>query len=142
MILKLEIESEYIQTAFDELLGYSFIFIASETAIKYMENDLVAIEQKITQLKVERKKKEQQEPVNMSQIMSRVKYFLENLDKLLVQQIDPVKKAQFFSVFFSRVPTYEEIKTGTENKALITGIAELFKLGDHNYHTLVGHHDR
>lgn len=66
----------------------------------------------------------------MNQVMSRVKYFLENLDKVLVKQIDPVKKAQFFGVFFERIPTYEEIKTGTENKALITGIAELFKLGD------------
>ena len=45
--------------------------------------------------------------------MSRVKYFLENLDELLVKQIDPVKKAQFFSVFFDRIPTYGELKTGT-----------------------------
>ncbi len=33
--------------------------------------------------------------------------------------------------------TYEKIKTGTEYKALITGIAELFKLGDPSYHILV-----
>ena len=112
-------------------------YLESETAIKYMEEDLLKIEQRIKQMKADRDKKATQNPINMSQIMSRVKYFLENLDKILVKQIDPVKKAQFFGVFFERIPTYEEIKTGTENKALITGIAELFKLGDPSYHILV-----
>lgn len=65
-------------------------------------------------MKTEREKKANQNPVNMGQIMDRVKYFLENLDNILVKQIDPVKKAQFFGVFFDRIPTYEEIKTGTE----------------------------
>ena len=102
-----------------------------------MEEDLLKIEQRIKQVKADRDKKATQSPVNMAQVMSRVKYFLENLDKILVKQIDPVKRAQFFGVFFERIPTYEEIKTGTENKALITGIAELFKLGDPSYHILV-----
>ena len=105
-------------------------YLESETAIKYMENDLVSIEQKIKRLRTERDKKATQEPVNMSQVVGRVKYFLENLDEVLVKQIDPVKKAQFFGVFFSRIPTYEELISRTENKALITGIAELFRLGD------------
>lgn len=103
--------------------------LESETAIKFMEGDLISIEQKIKQLKAERDNKAAQEPVNMSQVMGRVKYFLENLDKVLLKQIDPVKKAQFFGVFFNRIPTYEELKTRTENKALLTGIAELFQLG-------------
>ncbi len=104
-------------------------YLESETAIKYMEEDLLKIEQRIKQMKTDRDKKANQNPINMTQVMGRVKYFLENLDKILVKQIDPVKKAQFFGVFFERIPTYEEIKTGTEKKALITGIAELFQLG-------------
>jgi site-specific DNA recombinase len=119
-----ELEAEAIVTV--KKLKY----LESETAIKYMEGDLTNIEQKIKQLKAERDKKATQEPINMGQVMSRVKYFLENLDKVLVKQIDPVKRAQFFGVFFNRIPTYEELKTRTENKALITGIAELLKLGD------------
>ena len=55
-----------------------------------------------------------------------VKYFLENLDKLLVKQIDPIKKAQLFGVIFNRLPKYEEIKTGNKNMSLITGVNELF----------------
>ena len=64
----------------------------------------------------------------MAQVVGRIKYFLEHLDKVLVKQIDPVKKAQFFGVFFSRIPTYEELKSRTENKALLTGMSELFQL--------------
>lgn len=112
-------------------------YLESEAAIKYMEEDLLKIEQRIKQIKTDRDKKANQNPVNMTQVMSRVKYFLENLDKILVKQIDPVKKAQFFGVFFERIPTYEEIKTGTEKKALITGIAELFQLGYHDNPILV-----
>jgi site-specific DNA recombinase len=107
-------------------------YLESETAIKYMEGDLVGIEQKIKQLQAGREKKATEEPVNMAQVVGRVKYFLENLDKLLLKQIDPVKKAQFFGVFFERVPTYEELKTGTTNKALLTGMSELFQLAHRN----------
>ena len=86
------------------------------------------IEQKLNQLKTTKEKKTTEEPINMSQVIGRVKYFLENLDKLLLKQIDPVKKAQFFAVLFNRIPTYEELKTGTKNNALLTGVNELFRL--------------
>ena len=112
-------------------------YLESATAIKYMEKDLVEIEQKISRLQAERDSKSSQEPVNMGQVVERVKYFLENLDKVLIKQIDPVKKAQFFGVFFNRIPTYEELKSRTENKALITGMAELFRLGHRDIPGLV-----
>ena len=102
--------------------------LESPTALKFMEKDLMDIEQKVKQLQVERDKKANQKPVNMRQVVGRVKYFLENLDKVLVKQIDPVKKAQFFSVFFDRLPTYEEIKTRTANQAFLPGVNELFQL--------------
>ena len=104
--------------------------VESETAIKYMEQDLLSIEKRIRELKAEKEAKMTEEPADMGKIMSRVKYFLENLDQLLVKQIDPIKKAQFFSVFFDRIPTYEELKTGTENGAILTGVRKLFELSD------------
>ena len=105
-------------------------YLESESVIRFMEKDLLGIEQKIKQLQVERDKKTTRSPINMKQVVERVVYFLENLDKLLLKQIDPVKKAQFFSVFFSRIPRYEELKTGTENGALLTGVSKLFRLAD------------
>lgn len=104
--------------------------VESETAIKYMEADLMKIEKKVRELKIEKDKKITEEPVDMGKIMGRVKYFLENLDKLLLQQIDPIKKAQFFGVFFDKVPSYAELKTGTENMSKITGVSKLFELTD------------
>lgn len=104
--------------------------VESETAIKYMEQDLLSIEKRIRELKAEKEAKITEEPADMGKIMKRVKYFLENLDQLLVKQIDPIKKAQFFSVFFDRIPTYEELKTGTENSAILTGVRKLFELSD------------
>ena len=104
--------------------------VESETAIKYMEADLMSIEQKIRDINVAKEKKATTNTVDMGKIVGRVKYFLENLDKLLLQQIDPVKKAQFFGVFFDRIPTYEEIKTGTKNLVKITEVSKLFGLAD------------
>lgn len=35
--------------------------------------------------------------------------FVENLDELVVKQIDPVKKAQFFGLIFKTLPTYADL---------------------------------
>jgi len=110
--------------------------VESETAIKYMEADLMSIERKIHAINIAKQKKTTK-TVDMGKIVGRVKYFLENLDKLLLQQIDPVKKAQFFGVFFDRIPTYAEIKTGTENPAKITEVSKLFGLTDLLFPVLV-----
>ena len=111
--------------------------LESETAIKYMEADLVNIEQKIREIKIEREKKIAEEPVDMSKVMNRVKYFLEHLDQLLLNQIDPVKKAQFFGVFFDRIPTCEELKSRTENSPIKTGVSKLFELTEPCFPVLV-----
>lgn len=104
--------------------------VESETAIKYMEADLIDIERKIGEVKVAKEKKKTSNTIDFNKVYGRVKYFLENLDQVLIKQIDPVKKAQFFGVFFDRIPTYEEIKTGTENPAKITEARKLFGLAD------------
>ena len=111
-----------------EATARKFKMVESATAIKYMEADLIKIEGKIDQLKIEKQEKMAEEQVDISKAMPRVKYFLENLDKLLVQQIDPVKKAQFFGVFFDRIPTYEEIKSRTKNSAILPGVNALFQV--------------
>lgn len=43
---------------------------------------------------------ESKKPMNIDRVIARVKYFVENLDQLVVKQIDPVKKAQFFGLIF------------------------------------------
>ncbi len=121
-IKELEIEAE--------LTVKKLKVLESEIAIKYMENDLMNIEKQIRELKVAREQKVADEPVNMSKVIARVKYFLENLDELLLKQIDPIKKAQFFAVFFDKIPRYSEIKSRTENPWKITEVSKLFELAD------------
>lgn len=100
----------------------------SPTALKFMEEDLVRIEQQIKDLEAEKSKKAAAKPTDMQAILARVRYFLEHLDELLVKQIDPVKKAQFFGAIFDRLPTYEEINPGTPKTPLFTGVSPVFQL--------------
>jgi hypothetical protein len=102
--------------------------LQSDTALKYMEDDLMRIEKEVASLIYEKAKAQTKEPTNVELIVSRVKYFLENMDNLLLKQIDPVKKAQFFGVLFDRTPKYDEINSGNQKTSIFTGLNELFTL--------------
>ena len=78
-----------------------------------MEEDLMHIETQIQQLESDKKAIAGVDMSKIERIVSRVKFFLENMDKLMLKQIDPVKKAQFFGVLFDRIPRYSEINSGT-----------------------------
>lgn len=101
--------------------------LSSETAIKYMEEDLVRIEADIQKLEAKKAELTAKKPVIFSSVMARARYFVEHLDELLVKQIDPVKKAQFFGLLFSKAPTYEEIKSGTPQKGLLHPLLDIIK---------------
>ena len=66
-------------------------------------------------------------PMNIDRVIARVKYFVENLDKLIVKQIDPVKKAQFFGLIFKVLPTYADLCGRNQNSPLFTGVNPLFQ---------------
>lgn len=103
-------------------------FLNSEMAIKYMEEDLIRIEQQISNLEIEKDKKVEKSPMNIHVVMQYVRYFLEHLEYLLLQQIDTVNRANYFGVLFDTLPTYQEIISGTQNLDKITGINEVFKV--------------
>ncbi len=100
--------------------------LQSDVALKYMEEDLVRIENELITLKGERSAVIAKKPTNIEQVVARVKYFLENMDKLLLQQIDPVKKAQLFGVIFDQTPKYSEINPGKQKTPLFTGVNPVF----------------
>jgi len=76
---------------------------------KLVEEDVARIDEQINALELE-----------AGQTIRKIKY-LESQTAIKYMEEDLLK----FGVFFERIPTYEEIKTRTENKALITGITEL-----------------
>ena len=111
--------------------------LSSQAAIKYMEDDLMKIEEDITNLKNQKEQKSAENPTSIDVIIKYVKYFLEHLDYLLLQQIDPVKRANFFGVLFDKAPTYQEIISGTQDINKISGINELFTVKKTNLSLMV-----
>ena len=110
----------------NELIIDKIKFLSSETAIKRMEEEVLANEKKIKDLEDEKQQAETKKPQDMRHIMKYVRYFLEHLEELLLQQMNPVARANYFSVIFDKNPTYEEIVSGTKDITKITGVNELF----------------
>jgi hypothetical protein len=59
--------------------------LSSPTAIKFMEEDFMRIEQQLEALATEKNLKQAEKPGDIAPIMAPVKYFLTHLDKLIVQ---------------------------------------------------------
>jgi hypothetical protein len=70
---------------------------------------------------------ESKKPMNIDTVIARAKYFVENLDKLIVKQIDPIKKAQFFRLIFKTLPTYDDLLGRNQKTPLFTGVNPLFQ---------------
>lgn len=97
------------------------------SAQQYLNDELEDIDKQIKQLSLERMGMESKKPMNIDKVIARVKYFVENLDELVVKQIDPVKKAQFFGLIFKTLPTYADLCGRNQNSPLFTGVNSLFQ---------------
>ncbi len=104
------------------------MLLSNPTAIAYLENEIDQIQQKISLLEKEKQEIKNKKPINIDNILSRVRYFLENLDSLLLKQQDPHKKAQLFGVLFDQLPTYSDLDYGTQKTPLFTGVNPIFTL--------------
>jgi hypothetical protein len=106
--------------------------LSSQTAIKYMEEDIMQLEQQIEEVEAQIDLKKSEQPISFDVVIKYAKYFLQHIDYLIMQQSDPVKKADFFSVIFDKTPTYAEIAsvTGEESQNIwdLTGLNELFRI--------------
>lgn len=97
------------------------------SAQQYLNEELEDVDKQIKQLPLERMDMESKKPMNIDKVIARVKYFVENLDELVVKQIDPVKKAQFFGLIFKVLPTYADLCGRNQNPPLFTGVNPLFQ---------------
>ena len=98
----------------------------SEVAIKYMEEELVKIELEIADFQAEKEKVAQIETPKADLVMAYIKYFLEHMDYLLLEQPNPVNKAGSFGVIFDKAPTYQEIDSGTRELAQFVALNDVF----------------
>jgi hypothetical protein len=102
--------------------------VSSEIVIKSIEEDIMRIDQEIKQLEEERDIKSIEKPIDFAVIKQYLKYFLQHMEDLLVKQIDPVQKANFFGLLFNTAPTYGEILSANENSGDLPKLNELFRL--------------
>lgn len=106
--------------------------LSSQTAIKYMEEDLMKIEEQMEELALEMERKDAEQPISFDVVKKYATYFLQHIDQLILQQIDTAKNADFFGVIFDSPPTYAEIASVTNDEPNnywdLTGINELFKI--------------
>ncbi len=104
------------------------MFLSNATAITYLGNEVEKIHQQIIKLEKEKQQVKDKKPINIDRILARVRYFLEHLDLLLLKQQDPHKKAQLFGVLFDKLPTYDDLDSGTQKSPLFTGVNSVFRL--------------
>jgi hypothetical protein len=103
-------------------------FLTSEVAIKYMEEELVKTEAQIIELTAQKEEISNDKPIDIRRIMSYIKYFIEHLEYLLLQQMNPVARAGYFGVLFDKAPTYAEIAgLGTPKMTAALELNSLFE---------------
>ena len=96
------------------------------------------IEQQIKDLENVSILKKAEEPVDMPVVLTYVRYFMEHLSDLLLRTCNPLTKAEYFGVIFDKVPTYQEIKDGTQNASLVPDINQVFRLASMQNVFMVG----
>ncbi len=102
--------------------------LSSETAIKYLEEDIMKIEKQINSLEMERLEKQSQDKPDIDKVLGRIRILLENPYEIFKRQIDPLKKAQFFGAIFNQKPTYRDLEPGKQKTPLFTGVNQIFQL--------------
>jgi hypothetical protein len=110
----------------EKLIFDKMRILTSETAIKYMEEDVVRIDDEIAILESDKSHMVDNKPINIKKVTAYIKYFLEHLEYLVLQQMNSITKAAFFEVLFDETPTYRDISSGTQDLTEITGLNRLF----------------
>ena len=111
-----------------KLASEKILLVSSATVIKTLEDNVKQCEEQITKLNQEKEGANMKKPTNMQSVMQTIKYFLEHLDELVLQQIDPIKKANYFGVFFDQAPNFAQIESGTQNPSLRPRLNKIFTM--------------
>ena len=101
-------------------------FLNSQTAITYLEEDIVKLESEVKELEEKRRQATPQQPVDMDKVHKYVSYYLEHINELLFNIGDPELQARYFGVIFNEAPTYDEIVLGTPDCRKIPCVNRVF----------------
>ena len=109
------------------------------TAIKYMEEDMARLEQAIEQLEQQKRALAEKKPRDMKALCRKVRHMVEHMEQMLSKQMKPTKKAKLFRLLFDKPPTYAELKGGTAEKPVFTGVSALFLPKFEDLYQMEGH---
>ena len=110
--------------------------VTSETALKYLEEDIVSVEKELAELDEEIARQPNLQ-AEFDQVLQYAKYILEHLPELLLDLCNPLRKAAFFGAIFNKLPTYEQINFGTHKNSPPPEVNELFQIRT-EYNSLYG----
>ena len=99
----------------------------SETALTYLEEDIISAENELAKLDKEIANQPNLQ-AEFDQVLQYAKYILEHLPELLLDLCNPLRKATFFAAIFNKVPTYDEIKFRTHKNSPLPEVNELFRI--------------
>lgn len=101
--------------------------VTSETALKYLEEDIVSVEKELAELDKEIARQPNLQ-AEFDQVLRYAKYILEHLLELLLDLCNTLRKAAFFTAIFNKIPTYDEIKFRTHKNSPLPEVNELFRV--------------
>lgn len=101
--------------------------VTSETALKYLEEDIVSVEKELAELDEEIARQPNLQ-AEFGQVLQYAKYILEHLPELLLDLCNPLRKAAFFGAIFNKLPTYEQINFETHKNSPPPEVNELFQI--------------
>lgn len=101
--------------------------VTSETALKYMGNDIEDAEKQIKELDGKLANKAEEE-VDIALILQYARYLLKHLSELILDLSNPLRKAAFLGVIFNQMPSYADLDFETQQKSPLTELNGLFKL--------------
>jgi hypothetical protein len=101
--------------------------LSSESALRYLEEDVVSVEKELAEVEIEIAKQPDLE-AEFEVVLMYAKYILEHLSEMLLGLSNPIKKATYFGAIFNKMPTYPQIDLRTTKNSPLPEVNELFKL--------------
>lgn len=98
----------------------------SVSTIKYMEEDIARLEAETVKVESQKQVLILKKPHNISQIKAKLKHLLNHLDETLQSQMDGIKKARIFGLFFDKLPTYAQLNVRTASGLSFTDVNPIF----------------
>lgn len=111
-----EVKEKYVAQLITEQINIleSIKLTSSQAVRKGLENNYEQLEEKINNARAQRDKQVKKE-LNAKLAFKYARYFMENIDELLIDRENMPRQQQLFAMMFDELPTYTQLLNGTAN---------------------------